>query len=122
MPGILSAGRRQEVTLVAHAAGVHRFSDASEPLGSGYMWLTADRTLIVALNGEDGNAYRTTFDVDHAVLRGKSGRFTLMDGRHIDTSIRECGCGMGAAGSFPLMDVPHRIRMVNEMPDWVDVA
>jgi hypothetical protein len=119
MPGILSARNRPEITLVAYAAGVHSFSDASEPLGKGYLWLTADKRLQLALNTDSGSVRRVWYDVESVQISKKAGRFTLTDGRHIDSRISDCGCGMGAAGNAPYMTQPHRIKKLRELPSWV---
>lgn len=122
MPGVLSARKRPVVRLVCHAPGRHAFSDASEPLGLGYMWVTDSRELIIALNdASTGDVVRRAFPVDTIHLLNGSSRAVLTDGRSIDTKVKPCGCGMGAAGNAPFMAQPHRIEMVPraEMPEWV---
>lgn len=117
--GYLSAGARPQILIVVQAAGISQFSDASEPLGKGRIWLTADKRLIIATNDrETGNIIRHEYPVEQAAITRKTGRFTLTDGRYIDVRISDCGCGMGAAGNAALSDQPHLVAIV-QTPDWV---
>jgi hypothetical protein len=119
--GHLTAKARPKVFVVAHAAGKMSFSDASEQVGNGQLWLTADKKLTIATNGPDGHVVRRVFDIERADMSVIAGRFTLVDGRKLDVAIKPCGCGMGAAGNARIMDEPHVVVQVTR-PDWVVVS
>lgn len=120
--GYLTAKDRPKVCVVGSAAGTMSFSDGSEPLGKGRLWLLDGKKLMVAVNDRStGKVVRKTYDVDQAQIGGKSGRITLVDGRHVDVKVSGCGCGLGAAGNASILDEPHVVVMV-VTPDWVTVT